>query len=382
VAGEEGDDVKDRNIVPLLIDYVMREAALIVVVMDRDGTIEQTNRHMEILAGGSVISRPFSALIVDFHGTFTLDAHLAREDGPFLFNVTTSAGMPETYYFHFHGLDGRILAIGQQDHREAKTMRQSLMGMNNELNNLTRQLKKKTIALQRLDAQKNQFFGMAAHDIRHPLTIIKMFSEFLETEAAGTLGSLHAEFLGHIIGSARLMENILNDFLDFSVFEAGRLSLEKAETDMAAWLEKAAHTTGLVAAQKGVMVVLLPCPDRPLLAFDVSKMTQVLSNLLSNALKFSAPGSRVEVGLQARETEVILSVRDQGPGISLENQRYLFNPFIKLRTAPKTGEKGSGLGLAIVKKIVDAHGGRVWVESEEGLGAAFFVGLPLASVRK
>jgi signal transduction histidine kinase len=366
-----------RQIDRLLIDYVMKEAAVIAVVIDASGKIEQTNAHMQRLAGGSAVGTSFAALIIDFHDTFDIDQYLRTSERPFLFHIKTGHGLPQTYYFHFHRLlDDKILAIGQQDDGETENMRLTLVGMNNELNNLTRQLQKKTAALERLDAQKNQFFGMAAHDIRQPLSVIKMFSEFLETESTEQLSSLHREFLGHIRASALLMENILNDFLDFSVFEAGKLTLHKSQTDITPWLAQAAQPSSMLASQKGVEIVITPPGDGSFLFIDPSKMTQVVNNLLGNALKFSHAGDRIVVKLFFSDTEIVLSIADQGPGISSENQQHLFEPFVRLHAAPRQSEKSSGLGLAIVKKIVDAHGGRVWVESEPGEGATFFVALP------
>jgi signal transduction histidine kinase len=368
---------KNQQVGQLLIDYMMREAAVIALVIDTSGKIEQTNAHMERLTESSVVGTSFAAQIIDFHGTFDINKYLRTNELPFLFNIKTPHGLPQTYYFHFHRLfDDKILAIGQQDAGETENMRSNLVGLNNELNNLTRRLQKKTAALERLDAQKNQFFGMAAHDIRQTLSVIKMFSEFLETESTDQLSSLHREFLCHIRVSAQLMENILNDFLDFSVFEAGKLSLHKSATDITPWLAQAVQPSSMLALQKGVEIIVTTPGEGSFLFIDSSKMTQVVNNLLSNALKFSHAGNRIVVKLFFSRTETVLSVADQGPGISVENQQHLFEPFVKLHAAPRQSEKSSGLGLAIVKKIVDAHGGRVWVESEPGQGTTFFVALP------
>ena len=361
----------------LLLDYLVRQAALVVVIVDHSGLILEANHYTARLAGCDVTGLWFADLLLDFHGRFDFAGVFAEQESPHLLHIRTATGLPLTCYFHFHRLDETILAIGQQSPEETEELRRAMLNMNSELTNLTRQLHKKTAVLEKLDAQKNQFFGMAAHDIRHPLGVIAMFSEFLEAETAAQSSEQHREFLGYIRSSAQLMEEILTDFLDFSVFESGRLSLAREPIDLGSWLTETVARTRLLASRRQVELVLHIPSEPVLLVIDLSKMAQVFYNLLSNALKFSPPGGRIEVRLVSFPTEAVLSVQDQGPGIALEYQPRLFNPYVRAAKAKLQQEKGSGLGLAIVKKIIDAHGGRLWLESVLGQGATFFCALPL-----
>lgn len=372
----------DTPVADRLLSYVMDEAALIVVRMDIDGTIHEANKYTETLVGVALSGKPFTDMILDFQKTFVLQTMLDRGNDPQLLNVVNQSGLPQTYYFHFYAYTDEVLAIGQQDVQELENLRYSLVQLNNELNNTTRQLQKKKVQLEKLDALKNQFFGMAAHDLRHPLGVIQMYSEFLDDEAADQLNDEHREFVAYIRQSSHLMAAILDDFLDISVFESGKLKLDCRTMDMVPWLVDIVGYTRALADRNQIEIVLDPLPERMRVHVDASKMEQVVNNLLSNAIKYSRPHSRVQVGLQVAAAEVVIHVQDNGPGIAQPDWARLFMPFERLTTGNKTKQKSSGLGLAIVKKIVDAHDGRVWVDSQVGQGTTFCVALPVRPDRQ
>jgi signal transduction histidine kinase len=321
----------------------------------------------------------FSSLIIDFNNAFNIDSLLLKPDKAHLINLNIKQGLPRTYYFHFSMIDGKILAIGQQDPEEGEKLRTSLLDLNNELNNLTRQLNKKNAALEKLDDQKNQFFGMAAHDIRHPLSVISMFSEFLAIEAKSKLTDEQNGFISDIQQAAESMEQILNDFLDFSIIESGHLLLNKEIIDIIPWLEQTIRGQAHLAQQQKVSLKLNPYENMVDVKCDSQKMAQVVNNLLSNAIKFSPENSCVEIGVETKGEELVIFVKDQGPGIDKKDHDRIFSPFERIVKTGSQPVKGSGIGLVLVKKIIDAHQGRVWVESELGKGAAFFIAIPLGS---
>lgn len=368
----------------LLTQYIMTEANLILVALDRNGIVLEANAFTKALLNEDPVNRPFRDIIVDFHGTFSIQEMVGNDNWPVLLNITGKSDLPQSFYFHFYAQGDHTIAIGQTDADELEAMRGSLLNLNNELGNLTRQLQKKNVQLEQLDAQKNQFFGMAAHDLRHPIGVIKMYSEFIADEAADRLDEEHLEFLSYVRQSGELLEHILDDFLDISVFESGRLNLEREVVDIAAWLSSIVEYNETLATRKDITVVYSPPDPRnkevTRRTVDRSKMGQVVNNLISNALKYCRPGDKVEVRLQLEPEETVIQVQDNGPGIDEKDQDRLFLPFERLKGRNRTSEKSSGLGLAIVKKIIEAHGGRVWVESQVDIGSTFSVAWPDAEI--
>lgn len=252
-----------------------------------------------------------------------------------------------------------------------------LTRLNNELVTTQRELAKKNIELARVNDLKNQFLGIAAHDLRNPLDIILNYSRFLLDEASPKLDKEHIEFLNAIRSSSEFMLNLVNDLLDVSKIEAGRLDLELETADLGAVIKYNVALNRTLAEKKSINLTLVQDAETPGMRIDVSKIEQVLNNLIGNAIKFSPPHSRVEVRVTKKDADIIISVRDEGEGIKQAEIDRLFQPFERGRVKPTGGEKSTGLGLVIVKKIVAGHGGKIWVDSEVNNGATFFVSLPI-----
>lgn len=248
-----------------------------------------------------------------------------------------------------------------------------LSHLNNELATAQRELARKNAELGRLNEQKNQFLGMAAHDLRNPLEVILTYSEFLLEDAAPALGPDQVELIHTICSSSHLMLRLVEDLLDVSRIEAGRMELDLAPVDLGALVAGNVRRNRVLAAKKEIDIRLDVQGELPSLRLDASKMEQVLDNLIGNAVKFSPPGSPVEVRVSLAD-RVMISVEDHGPGIPADLLGTLFEPFTRGRIR---GAKGAGLGLAIVKNIVAGHGGDIQVQSEPGRGATFQVCLPL-----
>jgi signal transduction histidine kinase len=247
--------------------------------------------------------------------------------------------------------------------------------LNNELVGMQRELAKKNAELQRLNREKNRFLGMAAHDLRNPLYVVLAQSEFLLERFPDTLLAAHQEMLKNIYDYSLFMANLVNDLLDVAKIEAGELQLNLEVVDLEALVTRNVALNGLLAAKKGTEIELHAEPLPPALV-DPAKIEQVLNNLIGNGVKFSPPGSRVEVRLVPEGDHFCLAVRDQGPGIPPEERDSLFQPFRPGRSEGTAGEKSTGLGLTIVKRIVSGHGGQIWLESEMGTGTTFFVSMP------
>ncbi|GAB4504344.1 MAG: hypothetical protein Fur0043_13380 [Anaerolineales bacterium] len=244
--------------------------------------------------------------------------------------------------------------------------------LNNELVDMQRELARQKAELERLNAEKNRYLGMAAHDLRNPLHAILMTSEFLLDEVPP--GEAR-EFVETIHKTSQFMARLVDDLLNVAQIEAGELTLDYAPVDLAALIRRNAAINRPLAARKDIKLVYDIPEDLPRALLDAAKLEQVLNNLIGNAVKFSPPGERVTISLRAEGETFLLCVRDHGPGIPPERRKTLFQSFQRGETGT-AGEKPTGLGLSIVKRIVEGHGGKIWVESEPARGAAFYVQIP------
>ena len=247
--------------------------------------------------------------------------------------------------------------------------------LNNELVAMQRELAKKNAELARLNDLKNQYLGMAAHDLRNPLTGILSYSEFLLDDLAGKLDADQRDFLATIRDQSKFMTHLIEDLLDVATIEAGKLQLDLQPVDLVQLVQKNLARSRLVAARKNTTLELETAPVHRVM-LDAGKIEQVLDNLLTNAIKYSPPGSRVAISIRPAEEGILLAVYNPGPGIPAEEIGQLFKPFQRTSVKATGGEKSTGLGLVIVKRIVEGHGGRIWVESQPGAGTTFFVSLP------
>jgi signal transduction histidine kinase len=249
--------------------------------------------------------------------------------------------------------------------------------MHNEMVTMQRDLAKKNVALERLNEQKNQFLGMASHDLRTPLSAILAYSELLLEEASPALNDEHVHFLTTIKSSAAYMFGLVNELLDVSAIEAGQPRLNLVPVDLVLLVQRALPLHTMAAEQKQLRLHLSADQDLPRPLADAAKIEQVLHNLLNNALKFAPPGSAIDIRLLSTAEQAILAIRDEGHGIAVSQLGRLFIPFETADTQRAIGQKGTGLGLAIARRIIEAHHGRIWVESEVGNGSTFYVALPL-----
>lgn len=228
-------------------------------------------------------------------------------------------------------------------------------------------------AIKEINEQKNTFLGMAAHDLRNPISSIRGFSELM-LEGGLDKESID-EFLSLINTASNEMLILLNDLLDVSHIESGKFILNMEEEDISNVLKRRCFLFGPTAAKKNITLREEFTPHA-VFSFDAGKIGQAIDNFISNAIKYSPPETTVTIRLSELENGVKFSVQDQGPGISEDEKSRLFKEFSKLSSQSTAGEKSTGLGLAITKKIVEAHGGEIGVESEAGQGSTFFFTLP------
>jgi len=239
------------------------------------------------------------------------------------------------------------------------------------------ELTKQNTRLEQLNSEKNRFLGMAAHDLRNPIMAIGGFSSLFLAGAIGTITNPQKEIIERIKASSTFMNNLLEDLLDISQIEAGKLELRLAPVDLLALITDNVKLNRMFAEKKQIALNFNPQCTPPLLNLDSPKIEQVLNNLISNAIKFSESETAITIEMVERDGQILLSVRDQGQGIEPQEIEKVFKAFEKTSTRSTAGEKSTGLGMAIVKKLVEGHGGKIWLESTVGVGTTFFISLPL-----
>ncbi len=235
----------------------------------------------------------------------------------------------------------------------------------------------KNIRLEQLNTEKNEFLGIAAHDLKNPLSTIKGYAELLEVDAPNMSEEEIVEFAGQIKSMSQYMFQIIIDLLDMNAIEEGKMRMNPVDFEVVTVVMNALSKFNVPAEKKNIKIKFEP-DSYTLSAFaDVGRTQQVLDNLVSNALKFSPFDKNIYVKAYAYNTEKIcIEVQDEGPGISEEDKTKLFGKFAKLSARPTANENSTGLGLSIVKKIVENMGGDIWCESELGQGASFKFTLP------
>lgn len=234
--------------------------------------------------------------------------------------------------------------------------------------------------LTRLNKLKNEFLGIAAHDMRNPISIIMGYSDLLSGPVLGEISPEHKKVVLRIKQNCKNIVGLINNLLDISAIESGYLKLNLEQTaDLKDFLVENCKSLSLLAKSKSI-TLKTELPDHlPPVLMDKEKINQVISNLVANAIKFSHPETQITLkALIDNNNQVVVSVSDQGKGIPEKEMSLLFKKFSKTSTAPTAGEKTTGLGLAIVKKIIEAHGSKIWVTSKEAEGSVFSFILPKA----
>lgn len=357
--------------------YMMEESSIICLTYNNDGIIIESNKFADALFGQTLKGLPLHEFFIDFgkSATVLLTGNISPEKR--LININTHSGLPETYYFRFFNHDNVIMAVGELNNKEVEVLRKSLLDVNRELNNLTRELHKKNAELVKLNDLKNEFLGIAAHDLRNPIGIIMGYSSFLMEELETDLSSEQVEMLKTIQGTSEFMLHLLNQLLDISAIESGKLNLDLQFTDLVELVHRNANLNAVIAARKQIQICVECYEYIPEIKMDVIKIEQVLNNLISNAIKFSLPGTTIKVSTFLGGDYVTVAVIDQGQGIPSVETDKLFKPFQRTSVKSTSGEKSTGLGLSIVRNIILGHQGRIWVESSVGVGTTFYFSLPI-----
>lgn len=252
--------------------------------------------------------------------------------------------------------------------------------MTNELTQLQRDATRKNQKLKELNEQIQSLVGMVAHDLRTPLNPISGYAQLLIMRAEEAGDAECAEHAQQILDATEDMLRLINETLDFSSIEAGRLELRTVRADILGLIRQAFRALEAVAAGKN-QAFFHDLPDSlSAVTCDPLRIGQVLSNLLTNAIKYTEDGGEIKLSVKDGEQFVTVHVDDNGIGISPDRLEAIFQPYTMVNTSPGSSKRDSfGLGLAIVRRIVEAHGGKIWSESIPGEGTRFSFTLPVAS---
>jgi signal transduction histidine kinase len=277
-------------------------------------------------------------------------------------------------------IDSRLAAIASGDFSghvdvpnrdELGALAANVNQMNDELDRLYREL-------ETTSRHKSEFLANMSHELRTPLNSILGFSQVLRERLFGELNEKQEEYLNDILSSGNHLLSLINDVLDLSKVEAGQVELEVAPFSLREALERGVVMVRERATQGGVQVAFSADPEVDVVDGDERRIRQVIFNLLSNAVKFTPAGGAVDVSAAQVNGEVRVLVADTGPGLDPEDHERIFEEFQQTEAGVEQRE-GTGLGLALSKRLVELHGGRIWVDSELGKGSTFVFTLPARS---
>ena len=361
---------------------LMRNATDVIILMKSSGEIVECNHMTYKLFGYSpeeVLGKEFSL--------FTVPGRTDDAKKRF-FEILrgTETGSVEVPYLKKNGelitLEARanvitinkspyILAIGH-DVTERKSLEHKITIQNKELKAINKQLCE-------LDQLKSDFLGRISHELRTPLSVIMAYSgTLLEDDGEDVDRETREEFLRVIQSQSNKLLSLINDLLDLSKVEIYETMLDMSEGSLNEIINIAVKVIEPVATRKQIALKTILDDSLPIISFDHQRIKQVCINLFNNALKFSGRGGKVFITTKREGDELVVSVRDSGPGIEKEDIPDIFENFTQIDGGDTRSKDGLGIGLRLVKHYIDLHKGRIWVESERGKGSRFCFSLPVS----
>lgn len=240
----------------------------------------------------------------------------------------------------------------------------------------TSELEQSNEKLKQLNIEKNKYIGIVAHDLRVPIGNIFSFSELLISEYSNLSVEEHLEFISIINERSSYSLSLMESFLDASKIESGILELNFKTWEYNELLKNCISQNIIFANKKMQTLIFESNEDNHSVFCDRDKIEQSINNLISNAIKFSSLGKRIWIKIEKKNNQLITSIIDEGQGIPEDELKSIFKSYQTTTVKPTAGEKSTGLGLAIVKKIIEAHNGKIWVESVVGKGSCFSFSIP------
>jgi signal transduction histidine kinase len=271
-----------------------------------------------------------------------------------------------------------IIIINRRLARTVEKKTTELQKTNDDLIKIASQLAAQEIKLRESDVEKEEFSAMITHELKTPLVPIIGYSELLLDGTLGELNDKQKKKIQIMHSSAVSLSRLISDLLDVRKLELGKMKFEMNEAEASILIGDCIDILKTSAEAKEITLTSNITEDKIVTWCDAKRINQVMRNLVSNAIKFvPAKTGKVELYAEKNEAkEVVFSIKDNGVGIPKEKQRYIFQKFYQADTSMTRNAGGTGLGLAICKGIVEAHGGKIWFDSEPGTGTAFYFTLP------
>jgi signal transduction histidine kinase len=265
--------------------------------------------------------------------------------------------------------------------RMTENLREAYSGLEKKVEDRTHELALANERLKELDRIKSDFVSNVSHELRTPLTAIKGAVDLVLREVAGPLTEKQIHYLTRVRANTQHLAGLINDLLDLSKIESGKIEFKASRVSLAGLVHDVVETLRPIAAEK--IIALEATISEPILVWaDRDKVNQVLMNLIGNAIKFTLAQGRVTVSASRNGKEnVQVCVSDTGPGVPADEKQKIFDKFYQIAEAGGAKPKGTGLGLAISKSLVELHGGKIWVESEDGRGSTFSFTLPVSGAQ-
>jgi signal transduction histidine kinase len=360
--------------------FLSDTAHIVLLVLDPAGNVKYANPYAKKLTGLSLEGGHLSAMLLvdswDNSDPRSLLEQWQDQTSLHLMNIRTGGSLPQTLNVTVYPINEGYLLFGQKDDAELDRLNREVLALNHDLSNISRELNQKNAELAQLNLLKNQFLGMATHDLRNPVAGILLYTELLIDAAPEHLNAEQLQFIKNIHSSALRMSQVINDFLDVSIIESGHLTLDIQKVNLAELVSSVQVNMSVSATKNQIRIDTALDPAVLALRVDGPKIVQVFTNLLSNAIEYSSAGGCVTIRSQRVHEGVRFQVEDQGKGIPPEKQKKLFASFDSSGNKKKDGERSIGLGLIISRKIIEAHGGKMFVDSEPGKGSVFGFILP------
>lgn len=230
--------------------------------------------------------------------------------------------------------------------------------------------------LEKANRLKSQFLATMSHELRTPLNSIIGFSELLEDETYGILNNRQMKYIGNIVVSSKHLLQLINDILDLAKVESGTVGIHPERLSLSDAMSVVKNVVEPLAAKKDISLSVELHDNIDTITADPARLKQILYNLLSNAIKFTPSGGKVTIAASTYKEGIEISVADTGIGIVEKDQQRIFSEFLQVEGTYARKYEGTGLGLALTRKLVELHGGRIWVESYPGMGSRFTFTLP------